>query len=192
MKAFCYSVGHSNYCYTQFRDLLQFHRTTLVVDVRSVPYSKFVPHYNREGLKSMLGQDGIKYIYAGQELGGRSNFSGSLDEVVQMEDFQAGIARVITNITGGEIVAIMCAEKDPFNCHRFFLITYALEDRGVEVRHILESGNAVPTQLLEERLMETYHDGLFQLSLFGEGEVQTDAVRRAYSHRYREVVGQWG
>jgi 5-carboxymethyl-2-hydroxymuconate isomerase len=67
-----------------------------------------------------------------------------------------------------------------------------LEERGIEVRHVLETGNAVPTELLEERLIEAYHDGLFQLSLFGEGDVRKDAVRRAYGRRYQDVARKSG
>lgn len=190
MKPYCYSIGHSNYCYEQFRDLLLYHGITLVVDVRSVPYSKFVPQYNREELKENLGRAGIKYLHAGQELGGRNQGPGNLEEAVNSPAFQAGLTKIAARIAAGEVVGIMCAERDPFNCHRFYLVSYALEQQGIEVRHILETGNAVPTEFLEERLMETYHDGLFQLSLFGEGDAQVDAVRRAYSRRYQEVAGK--
>ena len=110
-------------------------------------------------------------MYAGKELGGRNRVPASLEEAVESPEFQAGLAALLTRIAAGEVVAIMCAERDPFNCHRFYLVSYALEERGIEVRHVLETGNAVPTELLEERLIEAYHDGLFQLSLFGEGDV---------------------
>lgn len=190
MKPICFSIGHSNYCFTQFRDLLLFFGITLVVDVRAIPYSRFVPHFNREELRDRLHRDGIKYMYAGKEMGGRGRGTAGLDEVVHSQGFQAGIDRVMDKISAGEIAAVMCAEKDPFDCHRFFLVSYALEARGIEVRHILESGNSVPTGILEERLVETYHDGLFQLSLFGESDVQADAVQRAYSHRFREAAGE--
>jgi uncharacterized protein (DUF488 family) len=192
MKHFCYSIGHSNHCFEQFRDLLLYHGITLVVDVRSVPYSKFVPQYNREELREQLGWEGISYLYAGKELGGRNRVPASLEEAVESPEFQAGLAALLTRIAAGEVVAIMCAERDPFNCHRFYLVSYALEERGIEVRHVLETGNAVPTELLEERLIEAYHDGLFQLSLFGEGDVRKDAVRRAYGRRYQDVARKSG
>src|SRR5690554_4344105 len=110
MKPFCYSIGHSNYCFEEFRDLLLYHGITLVVDVRSVPFSKFVPQYNRGGLKRQLGQAGIRYMYAGQELGGR-NRSSCLEEALASPDFEVALARVLARIAAGEIAAIMCTEK---------------------------------------------------------------------------------
>lgn len=190
MKPSCYTVGHSNYDAAVFMDVLAYYGITLVVDVRSVPYSRFVPQYNREVLTSNLKQHGIKYQYAGNELGGRRDCR-DLDGVVRTENFQKGLDSVLAEIVRGEKVALMCAEKDPFDCHRFYLITYALEKQGVEVRHILENGNSIQTEVLEDKLVEVYHDGLFQLSLFEETDSR-DVTRRAYSRRFQEISSQLG
>lgn len=185
MKPYCYSIGHSNYSWARLLDMMNYHGITAVADVRSVPYSRFVPQYNREALAIALPNHGIKYWYAGNKLGGMERRELDLDAVIQGRDFQSGLDAVEDKIAGGETLALMCAEKDPFDCHRFYLISYALENRGIEVRHILESGNAVPSGILEDRLVDVYHDGLFQLSLFEEKDCR-DATRRAYSRRYRE------
>lgn len=190
MKPSCYTIGHSNYDAAVFLDVLAYYGITLVVDVRSLPYSRFVPQYNREVLASNLKQQGIKYLYAGNELGGRRE-RRDLDGAVRTESFQRGIESVLAMIAGGDKVVLMCAEKDPFDCHRFYLITYALEKRGVAVSHILENGTSIQTEVLEDKLVEVYYDGLFQLSLFDETD-NRDVTRRAYSRRFQEISSHLG
>lgn len=187
MQPFCYSIGHSNYALAEFMDMLGYHGVSLVVDVRSIPYSRFVPQYNREGLQVSLLQQGIRYLYAGKDLGGlECRREGDLEQVIQGDDFQAGIQVIMNRMAAGDIAAVMCAEKDPYNCHRFFLVSYALERKGVEVRHILEGGSAVPTGLFEQRLLDQYHEGLCQLSLFDTFDTRADVVKKAYSRHFRE------
>lgn len=67
------TVGHSNHAQEEFVSLLREYGVTAVADVRSSPYSRFCPHFNREELKEGLREAGIAYVFLGQELGGRSD-----------------------------------------------------------------------------------------------------------------------
>ena len=66
-----YSVGHSNQSQDLFIALLQRHRIQSLVDVRSAPYSRYVPHFNRPDLEEAVERRGVRYVYLGEELGGR-------------------------------------------------------------------------------------------------------------------------
>ena len=141
------SVGHSNHALERFLDLLRLHRLEVVVDVRSHPYSRFAPQYNRETLSEALQRVGIKYVFLGRELGGRPEGEEYYDaeghvlygRVAQSPVFGEGIARLENGLSRYR-VAIMCSEEDPTDCHRRLLVTRVLGDRGVEVRHVRGDG----------------------------------------------------
>jgi uncharacterized protein (DUF488 family) len=138
-----YSVGHSNHAAEVFVALLQQHGIELVVDVRSSPYSRYVPQANRETLARTLEAEGIAYRWAGDRLGGKPE--GEVADYDQMRasvSFQEGVAQLLT-LADGRPTAIMCAEGDHRRCHRYKLITPALLDREVQVLHIQPDGSVV-------------------------------------------------
>lgn len=138
-----YSVGHSNHALTIFLDLLKRHGIESLVDVRSAPYSRYVSHFNRVELEEAVERQGIRYVYLGDELGGRPAGDEFYDEqdhvlysrVARAPFFLHGIERLIDE---GAMyrMAIMCSEEDPAGCHRHLLIARVLETQGVQVRHI--------------------------------------------------------
>ena len=143
-----FTIGHSNYSLEGFLALLAKHRVTAVADVRSVPWSRFNAHFNRDELSAALKARGIHYAYLGRELGGRpedpalyDKKSGkvSYERIAQTGKFRQGIARVVSGAAKHRI-ALMCAEKDPLRCHRTHLVAQALGAEGVEVVHILADG----------------------------------------------------
>jgi uncharacterized protein (DUF488 family) len=152
-----YTVGHSNLSEDQFLALLSQHGVELVVDVRSAPYSRFTPHFNRESLRLMLIAAGIQYAYAGEKLGGRPTDPGCyrhgalpepgadyLQEVdyvaVEQRDwYQAGIQR-LCDLAREQRSVVMCSEENPHICHRHHLIGRTLLNQGVEVLHIRQGG----------------------------------------------------
>ena len=140
------TIGHSNHSLDGFLALLQQHRITVVADVRSAPYSRFSPHFSREALAETLAAAGIGYLYLGRKLGGRppdpacyENGRIRYERVAQTSGFQAGIARLLDRART-QRVAIMCAEKEPLDCHRTLLVAQALEASGAHVAHILADG----------------------------------------------------
>jgi uncharacterized protein (DUF488 family) len=151
-----YSIGHSNAGIGAFVDLLRLHRIIALVDVRSQPYSRYNQHFSREALRHSIEEAGIKYAYLGKEIGGRPEDpalyfpSGKVDYklVAQTPLYLAGIKRLLA-LASDRRVAFMCAEADYKSCHRYWLITRTLLERGIEVQHILHSGDVVVSQASE-------------------------------------------
>ena len=155
------TVGHSNHPWDVFVGLLQRHAVTALVDVRSVPYSRFNPQFNRNRLERELTPCGVQYVFLGRELGARSDDPACYDETGRVQyarlarkpAFRRGVARVIQEAERNRI-ALMCAEKEPLSCHRTILIAPALERRKVEVQHILADGTLEPHDHAMQRLID--------------------------------------
>jgi uncharacterized protein (DUF488 family) len=130
-----------------------------VADVRSSPYSRYSQAYNREVLQAWLKSAGISYVFLGDELGARSKDPGCYrDGKVQYSrlaataPFRQGLERVEAGALRFRL-ALMCAEKEPLDCHRTILVARELVRRGVAVLHILESGEVESHARTMERLL---------------------------------------
>lgn len=141
-----YTIGHSNGTLEDFVRLLLFNRIEIVVDVRSVPYSRYVKQFNKDNLRRKLEAIGIGYLYMGDLLGGMPMdkslyINGKIDFNLlrHSQTFAEGIERLIDTIKK-YTVAIMCAEEDPLRCHRRHLVAKELHDQGIEVIHIRVGG----------------------------------------------------
>lgn len=154
MKLF--SIGHSNVTIEAFLDLLRRNEIAVLVDTRSQPYSRYTTHFSREALKQSLTENGIEYVYLGRQIGGRPEGeefyfqSGKVDYdlVAESEIYLAGIEQLL-KLAQQRRVAFMCAEADYKHCHRYWLITKTLTGRGVEVEHILHSGEVIKSTATE-------------------------------------------
>lgn len=156
-----FTVGHSEHSLEGLFQLLQKHRIEAVADVRSQPYSKLHPHFNRESLERALKSNHVAYVFLGRELGGRTEndtcyVDGKIDYEIlaSTAEFQSGIDRVLRGIQRYRI-ALLCAEKDPLHCHRSILISRHLAERGVAVSHILGTGALENHQESLKRLLLT-------------------------------------
>jgi uncharacterized protein (DUF488 family) len=169
-----FTIGHSNLSFDAFVRLLTCMDTPIstVADVRSSPYSRFAPHFNRTSIEAGLRAHGIAYRYLGDELGGRPTdptcyFSGQAPdgkadylhlvdctEVARRPWFQQGLDRLIALAATGP-TAVMCSEADPEKCHRHHLIAKALRDRGIAVRHIRKDGGVEAASFPEAALQPT-------------------------------------
>jgi uncharacterized protein (DUF488 family) len=132
---------------------------TAIADVRTAPYSRLSPHFNKEALRQELRQAGSAYVFLGQELGGRpkdkqlfENGVADYEKMARGAQFAKGLARVIEGARRHRI-AMMCSEHDPLDCHRCLLVGRVLHERGVTVRHILSNGVIVDQEQIEQRLM---------------------------------------
>lgn len=149
-----FTIGHSNHPLSRFLELLALHEIQLVCDVRSTPYSRFNPQFNREPLGAALEARGIGYLYLGESLGGKPRESGyPADAAARFAliaagmRFREGLDRLLRE-SRARRTAIMCAEKDPARCHRGLLICPNLP-QDVTVRHILADGS-LTTRLMPE------------------------------------------
>ena len=141
-----FTVGHSAHEIADFRDLLAQHDIEAVADVRSAPYSRRHPQFNRDALKEALTANGIAYVFLGKELGARSKdpacYANGRVQFPKLADtalFRSGIKRVLEGSQQMRI-ALMCAEKEPLACHRTLLVARELVRIGKEVNHILADG----------------------------------------------------
>jgi len=135
-----YSIGHSRLEIELFIELLKRHGVTSIVDVRSFPASRIAPQFNRAELEAALTEAGIAYHFAGAQLGGKGR--ESYEKIRQSPPFRQRMRELITQARETP-TAIMCAEEDPFTCHRRFLITRSLmEDFAfLNVQHIRKDGS---------------------------------------------------
>jgi uncharacterized protein (DUF488 family) len=142
-----YTIGHSSHSSEEFVALLRRHNIEVLVDVRSAPYSKYAPQFDREILPSDLIPAGIKYLHLGDKIGGRPKKSSQYDasghviygKMATEPEFLSGIERLETGMSRYR-VALMCGEEDPTNCHRRLLISRVLLERGHQVQHIRGDG----------------------------------------------------
>jgi uncharacterized protein (DUF488 family) len=141
------TVGHSNQPVSHLLALLRRHDIAVLVDVRSQPYSRFATQFNREQLEPAVTNAHLRYLFMGEELGGRQlGKIPSLDErlaraddVAHLPAFQRGIDRLLDG-AGRYRIAILCAEEDPTECHRRLWVGRALRARGATVLHIRGDG----------------------------------------------------
>lgn len=141
-----FTIGHSTHPIDEFIDLLRQHHVTAVADVRSSPYSRFNPQFNREPLKAALADAGIQYVFMGIELGARSpdracyvDGRADYDLLAKTPQFHQGLERIVHGAES-HVIALMCAEKDPLTCHRAILVSRQLSPRGITIQHIREDG----------------------------------------------------
>jgi len=141
-----FTIGHSNHSAARFLELLRESNIETVVDVRSQPMSRWVPHFNKAALRTALKGGSIGYVFMGSELGGRPDdpalrTQGKPDygAMAQARAFRAAIERLI-ELSKDQRIALMCAERDPLDCHRFLLIGRELVARGRSVANILSDG----------------------------------------------------
>ncbi len=177
-----YTIGHSNHPIQEFLDLLRRHSITAVADVRSTPYSRFNPQFRREKLQASLADSAIQYVFLGEELGARSRDRAcyhadgrvSYAKLARTELFRAGIQRLIKGMSQHRI-SIMCAEREPLECHRTILVTRELVREGVPVVHILSDGSLETHEQTLRRLIRSLD--LSDNDLFSD---PADLFERAY------------
>ncbi|OGR46946.1 MAG: hypothetical protein A2021_03800 [Elusimicrobia bacterium GWF2_52_66] len=196
----CYTIGHSNHTTEKFVGLLRQHKIAYLADVRSSPYSQHVPQFNKEVLDKELKKAGIQYLFLGKELGARYTDSqlffddGGVDfeKVRNTPNFKAGINRIIDGINQNFKIALMCTEKDPLDCHRFVLVSYALKMAGINVIHILDDGGTVTNEAIEDRLLQKKKKNTAQPSLFDGPEkvvrLKEDLLEEAYRERNIDIA----
>ncbi len=183
------TIGHSDHSYKHFLELLRKAQVTAVADVRTTPYSRHYPHFNRNDLKRELRQDGISYSFLGNELGGRPTagefYCDSIADYEKMattEEFRKGLDRVAAGAKKYRI-ALMCSEQDPLDCHRCLLVGRALAKHGITVKHIMPHGRILGQPQVEDRLLKMA--GRENDDMFAPRE---ERLAAAYRERARKVA----
>jgi uncharacterized protein (DUF488 family) len=188
------TIGHSNFDIDVFLGMLHDQRVELLIDVRSRPQSGRFPQFSQPGFQTAVEAACIAYLFLGEELGGRPDdpdvYSGNgvVDYRRRRKSyaFRSGIERVVAEAES-RIVALLCAEEDPLECHRFLMICPALVAAGARPLHI-RKGSRVETQdEAENRLLAA--GGLGSMAgntLFPEARL--DALEEAYDLQARKCA----
>lgn len=166
-----FSIGHGNKAMDVFLKELQAEGIEFLLDVRSKPYSKWNPHYNREELQQVLKTHGITYVFVGDSLGGLPEDRTCYDsdgkviyEVIKKKKFfRDGLERLLTAYKKQVPLALMCSESNPAECHRSKLIGQELLNHGISIRHIVGEHKAKP----QETVMAEITKGKNTTDLFG-------------------------
>ena len=192
-----YTIGHSSHSLEEFLSLLQRHGINCVVDVRSVPASKYAPQFNEESLRRFLKLHNIQYLPFGDEFGARRtdciNDEGQVDfeMAVTTPLFQQGAERLMKGLERGFRIALMCSEADPLECHRFSLVSRYLHNQGIEVFHILKDAELATQSEVEKRMVNEFlHSRKYRLAevdeLFGTYTAE-DQLNDAYKLKNKEI-----
>jgi uncharacterized protein (DUF488 family) len=164
------TIGHSNHPIARFVELLKQGGVDELIDVRSKPYSRRFPQFSRERLAESLAVAGIAYLWEGEALGGKPRAAPP--------KFEAAIDRVLER-SAERSVALMCAEKEPLDCHRVHLVARRLAERGADIVHLLADGTVWPHRDVEEALLKKQGGDLF--------EDRAERLARAYDVRSRRM-----
>jgi uncharacterized protein (DUF488 family) len=185
-----FSIGHSNIPAERFAAMLQGSGVSNVVDVRSVPSSRWFPWFSQQALAAQLAGAGIAYTAMGDTLGGRPNDPSLYREgVADYEAMakQSGFRRALDQLRGlvaHSRICLMCAEREPLDCHRCLLVGRQLAARGLATGHILHDGTIEPHAATERRLLVL--EGEAGDDLFPAG--QDERLAAAYRRRARAVA----
>jgi uncharacterized protein (DUF488 family) len=178
-----FTIGHSTHSIENFIKLLKMRGITAIADVRSAPYSRFQPQFNRESLAQSLTDSGIEYVFVGDSIGGRSQNPDDYENnrvvysrLKRSPYFENGIDRVIAGSEKFKI-ALMCSEKEPIECHRMLLVGQTLHELGQEVTHIHGDGSLETHSEAINRLLKSFK--LDEPDLFrSDAEILEEALLR--------------
>jgi uncharacterized protein (DUF488 family) len=190
-----FSIGHSNIAAERFMGLLRNAGVSAIADVRSTPFSRRFPWFSGKNLAATLAQHGMAYLAYGEALGGRPRDAAlyrdggaDYEAMARQPDFQIGLDRLLADAARAR-VCLMCAEREPLDCHRCLLVARSLAERGLTVGHILHDGTVEPHAATEQRLLALTgaSDDLF---VTGQDERLASACRRrAHAAAYRATAG---
>jgi uncharacterized protein (DUF488 family) len=184
-----HTIGYAAHTVESFIAALKEFNITAITDVRSQPYSRFKPEFNKENLKNVLMKNGIEYVFLGDNIGARIKApecykNGKVDyELISKHPlFKEGIDRILTGIKKFTI-ALMCAEKDPINCHRTILICKSLKQYRIQINHIVDAHTFESHKETELRLLKLFN--LEQPDLFMN---QEQRLEEAYSRQEERIA----
>lgn len=192
-----YSIGHSNQTQEDFLALIVVYDINCIVDVRSVPASKYSPQFNQEYIRSFLLANNVQYLHFGEEFGARrfdsidENGQVNFEMAAKTPAFMSGALRILRGMERGYNIAFMCSEADPLECHRFALVSRYFHDTGIDVQHILKDAKLASHETLEKEMINTFmHSRKYHLPevdrMFGS-YTEEDQRRDAYRLKNKEI-----
>jgi len=194
-----FTIGHSTHTQEYFLGLLRQHNIDYVLDVRSSPFSRFASQFNKDVIEDYLKKNNIVYCPMGKFFGARPTdrtlycAEGYLDfeKTRASELFKKGLDNVMLGLASGHNIALMCTEKDPFDCHRTIMVSRGFELNGVNVQHIHVDGHLETQDEINIRLLDNLEKkenvDIHQISLFEQPKSEKEWLEDAYRLRNKEI-----
>lgn len=196
MDNMIYTIGYTAFTIDEFIKQLKSLNINCLIDVRTTPIaSDFYKIYSKQSLQPLLKEHDILYMNFDKEFGARQPEEefykkyGYLDfeAFIQSDFFLSGVKRLKKGCELGNRIALMCAEKDPINCHRAIMVARGLKNNDLKVAHILATGELETHESLEERLVDTWFPNRNQLGLF-----EQQSFESCLQHAYRQQNAKIG
>ncbi|MGH8727529.1 MAG: DUF488 family protein [Burkholderiales bacterium] len=179
-----FTIGHGSRSIEEFIGTLRQANIARLVDVRAFPGSRRHPRFGREALEKSVAENGMQYLWEGKALGGRrkpkpgsphvalrnESFRAYADHM-QSEEFATAVQRLVT-LSADANVAIMCAERLPWQCHRFLIADF-LTGHGNPVNHLINEG-----KMQEHRLNSIAKVHADELIYNGEAQLELEAPEK--------------
>jgi uncharacterized protein (DUF488 family) len=189
MSDFIRTIGYAGHTRDSLLARLKIEHVTAVADIRTYKNSSYWTAFDSDSFGSFLRDNGIAYVFLGDQLGGKPRNpalypDGKLDyeRMAATDGFQAGLDRLERGASKFEL-CIMCAEKDPMDCHRGLIVAPEMQKRGMDFRHLLADGSSEPHAETEARMIAaTNTDGP---DLFAD---PSDTLYRAYAAQRRRCA----
>ncbi len=195
MKKIIYTIGYTTFDIDDFIKELKELRITCVVDVRSYPKSSYYKDFDAGALEARLNKEGILYRNYAYEFGARQEDkslypNGYLDFELfsQTENFKKGVKKLEAGVKLNQTFALMCAEKDPYNCHRCIMVSRFLQEYDFEIIHVVARNQVVTQKEIESRLINEYYPKHNQFSLFDDDNLSDEqCLLNAYRKRNKDI-----
>lgn len=163
-----YSIGYGKDNFAEFIARIREHGTTHLVDVRTNPYSRYQEDFRGAEFAKNVEAAGLKYVFMGDRLGGKPEWpevlvEGALEPALLRADqrWREAVDRLLAaEQNPNRVLMLMCGCSQPHECHRGRVLGEDLLERGVDIQHVLPTGEIVAQSILRVRA------GLDQLGLF--------------------------
>ena len=189
-----FTIGYAGFSIKNFIETLKKYKISCLIDVRSLPKSAYYKDYDMKNLSAILKKNKIIYRNYAKEFGARQTdkkfyTNGALDfeKFSESEQFNSGIKKILKGMELGYKFALMCAEKNPENCHRNILVAKKFYELGYIVKNILSDGNFITQDDVEKILLDKYFPNRNQLSLFEE-IFEDEMVKQSYKKQSLEIA----
>lgn len=193
-----YALGHSNYSFEKFITIIKEYNLNCVVDIRSIPYSKYNVQYNKEDFSKRLKELGYTYIYMADQFGVKRDDKSSynsegyadFDKVRLEKSFRRGIERLKDGCKKGYRIVMLGAVQEPIRCPRAILVGRELEKEGFDVRYIVHEGGTISQRDIENQMLDKYFKDRSQITienLLGIDNDREELIDKCYKLANREI-----
>lgn len=193
-----YTIGYTAFQIKEFIFTLKMYNINCLIDVRSSPYSKNYPDYNKNVLEKTLNISNIIYRNYKYEFGARQTDTSfytqfedfsylDFSKFIISKQFNIGVNNIVKGINIGYNICLMCAETNPVDCHRSIMVGRGLKAKGFDVCHILKDKNIKSQNDIENELLEYYYNDRNQVKFFSESKDDDFYIKEAYTKKNIEI-----